>query len=406
MPPVSWRRNQFAVTAASFIGFTGFTLVMPFLPIYISELGVTGAGSIALWSGLSLGVTPAVTALLSPAWGRVADRFGRKLMVERSLLSFVVIMAAMALVSKPWHIFALRAIQGFFAGYGALTLAMAAESAPRNRMAQAIGMVQTAQRLGPTMGPVLGSIIAGLVGLRSAFLVAAAIYGVAFVLVLAVYRERPVRDRHEDQPRARVRMIDVVRFPNFVLLMGVLLGLQFVDRSFGPILPLYLGRIGLAPDRVALATGVLSSVLACTAAIGHHFCGRLLRRMTARGVMAGGAAVAAAAVAAMVIVPDVVVLGLAFGTFGTGIGAALTAAYTAAGRVIPEGVHGTAFGLLSSSALAGIALSPMVSGVISSIDLRAVFVCDIVVMIALVAIVRRLMVETGSATVAPAAEDA
>lgn len=379
---------------------------MPFLPIYISELGVTGAGQVAIWSGLSLGVTPAVTALLSPVWGRVADRFGRKLMVERSLLSFVVIMAAMALVSKPWHIFALRAVQGFFAGYGALTLAMAAESAPRDRMAQAIGMVQTAQRLGPTLGPVLGSLIAGLVGLRSAFLVAAAIYGAAFVLVLAGYRERPARDRLEGRPVARVRLLDVVRLPNFVLLMGVLLGLQFVDRSFGPILPLYLAGIGLAPGRVALATGILSSVLACTAAIGHHFCGRLLRRMTARGVVAGGAALAAAAIAAIAIVPDVVVLGVAFGAFGTGIGAALTAAYTAGGQVIPEGVHGTAFGLLSSSALAGIALSPMVSGVISSIDLRAVFVCDVALMVALVAAVRRLMIETGGDTVAPATEDA
>ncbi len=379
---------------------------MPFLPIYISELGVTGAGQIAIWSGLSLGVTPAVTALLSPVWGRVADRFGRKLMVERSLLSFVVIMAAMALVSKPWHIFALRAVQGLFAGYGALTLAMAAESAPRDRMAQAIGMVQTAQRLGPTLGPVLGSLIAGLVGLRSAFFVAAAIYGAAFVLVLAGYRERPARNRLEDRPVARVRLLDVVRFPNFVLLMGVLLGLQFVDRSFGPILPLYLAGIGLAPGRVALATGILSSVLACTAAIGHHFCGRLLRRMTARGVVAGGAALAAAAVAAMAVVPNVVVLGVAFGVFGTAIGAALTAAYTAGGQVIPEGVHGTAFGVLSSSALAGIALSPMVSGVISSIDLRAVFVCDVALMVALVAAVRRLMIETGGDTVAPATEDA
>ena len=97
----SWRRNLFAVTAASFIGFTGFTLVMPFLPLYFQQLGVTDVGEIALWSGLSLGVTPAVTALMSPFWGRVADRFGRKIMVERSLVSFVVVMAAMAFVSSP-----------------------------------------------------------------------------------------------------------------------------------------------------------------------------------------------------------------------------------------------------------------------------------------------------------------
>ena len=128
---MSWRKNLFAVTAATFIGFTGFTLVMPFLPLYFQQLGVTDVGEIALWSGLSLGVTPAITALMSPLWGRLADRVGRKIMIERSLVSFVIVMAAMAFVTEAWHVFALRAIQGLFAGYGALALTMAADAAPR-----------------------------------------------------------------------------------------------------------------------------------------------------------------------------------------------------------------------------------------------------------------------------------
>src|SRR5438045_3048536 len=140
---MSYRRNLFAVTAASFIGFMGFTLVMPFLPLFFHQLGVEGIGQVAMWSGLSLGVTPAMTALLSPLWGRLADRFGRKIMVERSLVSFVLIMGAMAAVTKPWHVFALRVVQGIFAGYGALSVAMAADSAPEGGMSQAIGTVQT-----------------------------------------------------------------------------------------------------------------------------------------------------------------------------------------------------------------------------------------------------------------------
>ena len=168
---MSYRKNLFAVTAASFIGFTGFTLVMPFLPLYFQQLGVTDVAEIALWSGLSLGVTPAMTALLAPFWGRLADRFGRKIMVERSLASFVLVMGGMAFVSEAWHVFALRALQGLFAGYGALALTMATESAPPDRIAEAIGHVQTAQRLGPALGPIIGGVVAQLVGLRNAFLV-------------------------------------------------------------------------------------------------------------------------------------------------------------------------------------------------------------------------------------------
>ena len=123
------------MTAACFIGFTGFTLVMPFLPLYFQQLGVTDVGEIALWSGLSLGVTPALTAMLSPFWGRLADRYGRKIMVERSLVSFMLLMGAMAFVQHPWQVLRAPCAQGLFAGYGSLTLTMAADSAPRDRMA-------------------------------------------------------------------------------------------------------------------------------------------------------------------------------------------------------------------------------------------------------------------------------
>ena len=187
---MSYRRNLFAVTAASFIGFMGFTLVMPFLPLYFTQLGLTDVGRVAMWSGLSLGVTPALTALLSPLWGRLADRFGRKIMVERSLVSFVVLFAAMAYVSRAWQVLAIRAAQGLFAGYGSLSVAMAAESAPRDRMPSAIGLVQTAQRIGPGVGPLIGGALAGLVGLRRAFLVTAVFYAAGLVLVHVMYDER------------------------------------------------------------------------------------------------------------------------------------------------------------------------------------------------------------------------
>ena len=108
----SWRRNQIAVVAATFVGFTGFTLVMPFLSRYIQELGVTDPGEAALWTGITLGITPGIVALCAPLWGRFADRFGNKLLVQRSLFSCIVVMALMANATEPWHLVALRAAQG------------------------------------------------------------------------------------------------------------------------------------------------------------------------------------------------------------------------------------------------------------------------------------------------------
>jgi MFS transporter, DHA1 family, multidrug resistance protein len=406
---VAYRRNLFAVTSASFIGFMGFTLVMPFLPLYFHLLGVDDVGRVAMWSGLSLGVTPALTALLAPLWGRFADRFGRKIMVERSLVSFVVIMAAMAFVTRPWHVFALRVVQGLFAGYGALTLAMAADSAPKGKMAQAIGTVQTAQRLGPALGPVFGGSLAALVGLRHAFMVAAAFYFIALVVMFFAYDEGSA---HPPSPRGdggtsapgRVTFRNVLAFENFVLMAAVIFGLQFVDRSFGPVLPLYIGELGTAPGRIPLVSGLLFSIAAGAGAIGHHVCARLLQRRTATELIAAASAVGAAAALGYLAAREVRWLFLATPLFGLAIGVGTTAAYTAAAAVIPANVRGTGFGLLTTASLVGLAVSPVVSGLLAATSIRAIFALDVVALIALAIAVHRLGSDSDRAPRTPSDE--
>ncbi len=401
---MTWRRNLFAVTAACFIGFTGFTLVMPFLPLYFQQLGVHDVGAIALWSGVSLGVTPAMTALLSPFWGRLADRYGRKIMIERSLLSFIFLMAAMAAATKAWHVFALRAAQGLFAGYGSLAITMAADSAPPERVAYSIGYVQTAQRLGPAIGPLIGGAIAQVVGLRHAFLVTAAFYVIALVLVFVLYDERTVSHRTEPASAGRVTFRNVLAFENFILLMLVVFGLQFVDRSFGPVLPLYVAQLGTPPDRVALVSGVVFSIAAAAGALGHHACGALLRRASAPHVIAGSVGVAAVGTAIYLLAGAAWLLLAATPLFGLAIGIATTAAYTAASAVIPGAARGAGFGFLATASLTGLALSPIVSGILGATSIRGVFLLDTLALLLIAGLVLRVMAATplpGPAAPAP-----
>ncbi len=379
---------------------------MPFLPFFIRQLGVTDVGEIALWTGAILGVTPALTALMSPFWGRLADRYGRRIMVARSLVSCAVVMGLMAAVTRPWHVFALRAALGFLTGYGGLTLSMAAESAPRDRMAAAIGTVQTAQRLGPAVGPVIGGLLAGAVGLRRAFLVTAGLYTIALLLVLLLYEEkRPEPHESPDAAPARISFRSVLAFENFLVLLGVIFGIQFVDRSVGPILPLYLEQIGITRPPVPVAAGLLFSVTALAGSLGHHFCGRLLKQFSARVVISVAAAGAGAGAAMLGVGGGLWLMMAAIALFGYAIGTASTAAYTAAGSVIPSGAHGTGFGVLSSAALTGLAVSPVVAGSLGATTMRGVFVLDVIVLAVLAAVVRRVMVEKAPVT-APAIEDA
>jgi DHA1 family multidrug resistance protein-like MFS transporter len=401
-----WQRNVYAVTAASFLGYTGFTLVMPFLSLFIGQLGVTDVGRIAMWTGLSLGVTPALTAVLAPVWGRLGDRFGRKVMLERSMASFVVSMAATAYVSRAWHVLAIRAAQGVFAGYGSLSVAMAAESAPRNRMPQAIGLVQTAQRLGPALGPVIGSTLAAFVGLRRGFLATAVFYAIGLVVIHFTYDDDAVANRVEaSEPSAAVAVTfrDVFAFQNFLLMMAVIFGLQFVDRSFGPVLPLYIQQLGYPESRVAFVAGVLFSIMACTGALGHHFCGKLMRRYPTRAVIAGGGASAAIGCGLLGASGNIWVMSAASAVFGVGIGAAMTASYSEAGSVIPAGAHGTGFGVLTSASLVGMAASPFVAGALGGTSIRTVFFVDLAVM-ALMALAVRMLMRVAHQSPAPSSQ--
>ncbi len=372
-----WKRNQAAVTVATFIGFTGFTLVMPFLPLYLQQLGEHDVAAISVWSGLSLGVTPLVTAMMTPVWARLAERTGKKLMVARSLLSFVFIMTAMAWVTHPWQVFALRLIQGFFAGYGPLAMMLAAESAPPEQMATAIGWVQTAQRLGPALGPVIGGLMVAAVGIRGSFYLSAVFYLGAFALVLVGYKETPrASDATVAAKRSPTTWRELRAVPTFLTAVAVIFALQLVDRSFGPVLPLYLGEVGIATARIPFLTGLIFTLVATAAAVGNQFTGRLINSSPVGVIVTGCAIVAAAGALVFALGSSVTVMLIASPIFGAAMGIATTAVYTDVGHRVAAGGRAAAFGYLQTAYLLGLAVSPVVAGFIGAWSMRAVFVVD------------------------------
>jgi len=386
-----WRRNQAAVTVATFIGFTGFTLVMPFLPLYLKQLGERDTAAIAIWSGLSLGVTPLVTAFMTPVWARLAERVGRKLMVVRSLGSFVVIMTVMAWVSHPWQVFALRCVQGLFAGYGPLAMMLAAESAPKEHMATAIGWVQTSQRLGPALGPVIGGALAAAVGIRGAFYVSALFYVAAFLFVIVGFHEPPraTPDAASSVKTASLTFAHFRALPYFLTALITVFVLQLVDRSFGPVLPLYLGEVGVDAARVPFLTGLIFTVAASAAAVGNQLTGWWLRRVAPARQLPICATVAGLSAIVLGLGPSVAVMCLASIPFGLAMGIATTSVYTDVGQRADSAERAVAFGYLQTAYLIGLAVSPVVAGFIGARSMRAVFFVDAVGLAGLAWFVRR-----------------
>jgi DHA1 family multidrug resistance protein-like MFS transporter len=377
-----WRRNQQVMVATVFVVFTGFAFVLPFMTLYVRELGVSDPGAVALWAGVLIGIAPLTAAVMAPVWGRLADRYGQKRMALRALVSYVILLLLSALVTDVGQLLVLRFGVGFFGGLGPLGLAMATSRVPREHTGRAVGAVQSAQILSAAIGPVGGGLLADGIGIRATFVVTAAICAGALALVARYYDEAPVAPAAAGaEPRGSFR--DVLGLPGVAALLAILFLVNFVGRSFTPILPLHLHHLGVPGGRLAVSTGLAISLYSIAAAISASALGKASGRHPPRTLLAASLLAGAVTVIPMALVgsfPAFVALAV---VLGLASGGALTLCYTMGGLMVPETRRALAFGFFSSAALFGGAISPTVAGLVAQWDLHGIYYLDGAIFLAL-----------------------
>jgi MFS family permease len=369
-----WRRNQYVTAAMVFVVFLAFAFVLPFMPLYVRELGVADEERAALLGGVAIGIAPLLAGLMAPVWGRLADRHGHKPMAIRALSSYVVLLTLHALVTTPWQLLALRASIGLFGGIGPLGLAMATSLAPREETGRAVGLIQSVQILSAAIGPFAGGLLADWIGIRATFFITAALCGLALVGVMRFYQEAPPAAAAARPRPPSLR--EVLALPQVLPLLVVLFLVNFIGRSFTPILPLQLQRLGVAAERLAFATGTLISLYSVAAALSAAGFGRLTRTHSPTRLLLASLVGGAVTVLPMAFVPGYgAFLALAV-LLGLASGGSLTLCYTIGGLAVPEERRTTAFGFFAGAALFGGSVSPAVAGLIAHVDLKGIYYAD------------------------------
>ncbi|HEX2171767.1 MAG TPA: MFS transporter [Dehalococcoidia bacterium] len=373
---IGWQRNVWALALIVFTAFVGFNFVQPFLPLYVQELGVEDPGAVAIWSGVILGITPGIAAFLSPFWGSLADRYGRKAMLMRSLSGFCIIIAVMGLIQSVPQLLIARIVMGFFAGFSSMAMALASVSCPREKVPVAIGLVQSAQLVSVAIGPAAGGYVASHFGIRYAFFVNAFLCALALGGLFFLFREgRALGDARRKVRRMPIR--DIFRFPNFPVLLALLFTAQFIDRGLGLLVPLSVARFpDVDPSRVAVTSGIVISVAAIGAAVSANLVPRLavrfpLGRLLLAAFIGGGLLCLLAAG-----VQNWVALLVLRTAIALSLGCAVTLAYSLGGLTIPSEHRGAAFGWLAMGVQIGTTLSPLTTGGIAAASLPGAFFVD------------------------------
>jgi len=255
-----WEQNLLVLWFGNFMAGVAFSLIMPFMSLYIDTLGHFSQLELNFWSGLTFSSTFLITAIVSPMWGRLADSKGRKLMLLRASLGMAFVIGAMGLVTNVFQLVGLRLLQGVFSGYISNANALIATSVPREKSGKALGTLTTGNVSGTLLGPLLGGFIADLAGYRITFFVTGAILLLVFLLSLVFVHEEFTPVAKVDQPQTK-QIFTSLKYPHVVIGMFITtMIIQASNNSISPILSLYVRQLMHGSSKVALVSGIVASI--------------------------------------------------------------------------------------------------------------------------------------------------
>ncbi|MGL6021150.1 MAG: multidrug efflux MFS transporter MdtG [Gibbsiella quercinecans] len=372
--PVNWKRNLFVTWLGCFLTGAAFSLIMPFLPLYVEALGVTGHQALNMWSGLVFSITFLFSAIAAPFWGGVADRRGRKLMLLRSALGMAIVMVLMGMAQNIWQFLVLRALLGLLGGFIPNANALIATQVPRNRSGWALGTLSTGGVSGALIGPLIGGLLADQYGLRPVFYVTASVLFICFILTLFFVKEQFTPVQKKDMLHAR-QVFASLKSPKLVLgLFVTTLIIQVATGSIAPILTLFVRDLAGHTNNLAFISGLIASVPGVAALMSAPRLGKLGDKIGPERILIWMLIVSVLLLIPMAFVQSPLQLGILRFLLGAADGALLPAVQTLLIYNCTNQVAGRIFSYNQSFRDIGNVSGPLLGAAVSaSYGFRAVF---------------------------------
>lgn len=397
----SWKRNLIVLWVGVFFCSTAYSISIPFLSIFLSdELGVTS--HLEIWSGVSFGITFLASALISPFWGSLADKYGRKPMLIRSGFSLAALYLINYFVHDPYVFLIVRVLQGLLAGFVPAAIAMVATNTPEHKTGYALSIMSTAGATGSIIGPLIGGVVSYYTSNRIAFLFSAGI-----VLVSALIATFFAKEQNFDRSAPRSHVADDIRearsnrvFITLLMLAGMS---TFSVMILEPLLPIYLLDMGISKNSASLSSGIVFSAVGIATVLMAPQWGRIGSRkgfgmVLFIGLIGGGIGnILQFFVSGYV---EFAILRFAYGLFYAGVLPSVNAMIV---QVIEPGFRGRAFGLNQAASQLATMAGPIIGGLLGAfIPIKWVFVINGMMLLVAAILVKTQKLDARIAAARPA----
>ncbi|MCQ8241580.1 MFS transporter [Rhizosaccharibacter radicis] len=378
----------------SFTTVLAMTLLLPFLPLYVEQLGMHGHAAVVQWSAAAFAATYLAAGLVAPLWGLLADRWGRKPILIRASLGMALCMSLIGTVSNVWQLVGLRLLAGFLGGYASGATVLVATQTPRGRSAWALGVLSSGIMAGNLAGPVLGGVLPPLIGIRRTFFLAGGLIFLSALATIALIREAP---RPPRAARAPLSWRDVPDRRLVMAMLGTGTLLTLANMSVEPIITVFMAQL-VPAGRVTMMAGLAMSSAALGSVLAAPAVGRLADRVGARPVV-----LSALVGCALLLLPQalvtagwqLVLLRLLMGAALAGLMPAITSVVR---HAVPERIAGQVLAWGITTQYVGQVSGPMLGGAVGGhLGMRPVFLVTSAVMLAGAAVVWLVRPRDGAA---------
>ncbi|WP_230190667.1 MFS transporter [Paenibacillus sp. CECT 9249] len=373
-----WKLNLIVLWFGQFLVMAGMTMIMPFLSLYLQEdLGLTDLHEIGVWSGIIFAGNFFTSFIFQPLWGKLADKYGRKIMLLRSGFGMSFVMVLMGFAQTPLHLLILRMLNGTISGFNPAAISLVSATTPKEKMGFAMGIMQSGAVSGTILGPFIGGALADAVGYRPIFYITGALLSLASLLALLTVKESFDREKAAHKPQISVMagFAQLSKVKPLMALLAVTFLIQFAMQGPAPLIPIYVQQLHGSKENLALLAGFVSSITGMSNMVASPLLGRWSDKIGAHRILTFSLIGAAVTIIPQAFVGAVWQLLIVRFLLGVFMGGLLPTVNSLIRKYTPDGMESRAYSFNSSTLSLGNMVGPIVAGALSGwIGIQGIFI--------------------------------